>query len=54
MDYRAKAINCVKDTALLVLIQWFCDSDSNLDTYCEKYGETEFSFAKIYRKRSYL
>lgn len=50
MDDRAKAINCVKDTALPVLMQWFCDSDSNLDTYCEKYGETEFSFAKIIEK----
>lgn len=47
MDYKKKAIDCVKDTALPVLMEWFVDSDYDLDTYCHKYGETEFSFAKI-------
>ena len=46
MDYRTKAINCVKDTALPVQMQWFQECDYNLDTYCRKYGETEFFFAK--------
>ncbi|NLG04159.1 MAG: hypothetical protein GX567_10075 [Clostridia bacterium] len=47
MDYKTKAINCVKDTALPVQMQWFKDCDYNLDQYCCKYGETEFFFAKI-------
>lgn len=47
MDYKTKAINCVKDTALPILMQWFRDCDSDLDKYCDTYGETEFSFAKV-------
>lgn len=47
MDYRTKAINCVKDTAMPILMQWFRDSDCSLEQYCRKYGETEFSFAKV-------
>ena len=40
MDYRDKAVNCVKDTALPVLMQWSGDSGCDMDTYCQKYGET--------------
>ena len=47
MDYRTKAINCVKDTVLPVIMQWFRESDCDLDIYCQKYGETEFSYAKV-------
>ncbi len=47
MDYKTKAMNCVKDTVLPELMKWFQDSGCDMDKYCEKYGETEFSFAKI-------
>lgn len=47
MDYKTKAINCIKDTSLPTLLQWFQDCDNDLDQYCRKYGETEFSFAKV-------
>lgn len=50
MDYRTKAINCLKDTSLSVLMQWFRECNYDLDTYCRKYGETEFSFAKVIEK----
>lgn len=50
MDYRTKAINCVKDTVLPVIMQWFRESDRDLDIYCQKYGETEFSYAKVIEK----
>lgn len=48
--YKSKAINCVKDTAMPTLLQWFKDSGSDLDLYCEKYGETEFSYASVIEK----
>lgn len=47
MGDRAKAINCVKDTALPLQMQWFGECGCNLDIYCQKYGETEFFFAKV-------
>ena len=50
MDYRTKAINCVKDTVLPVIMQWFRESDCDLDIYCQRYGETEFSYAKVIEK----
>lgn len=50
MDYRTKAINCVKDTVLPIQMQWFRECNCDLDTYCQKYGETEFSFAKVIEK----
>lgn len=50
MDYKTKAINCVKDTALPVQMKWFKDCDFDLDRYCQKYAETEFFFAKVIEK----
>ena len=50
MDYRTKAINCVKDTVLPAQMQWFRECDFNLDIYCQKYGETDFFFAKEIEK----
>ena len=50
MDYRIKAINCVKDTVLPVYMQWFQECNFNLDTFCQKYGDTEFFFAKEIEK----
>ncbi len=46
MDYREKAINCVKDTVLPVQMQMFQDCEGDLHTYCQKYGTTEFFFAR--------
>lgn len=46
MDYREKAINCVKDTALPVQMRLFQECKGDLHTYCQKYGATEFFFAK--------
>lgn len=50
MDYKAKGIQCAKEHVLAELMQWFQDAGSNLDTYCEKYGKTEFSYAKVIEK----
>lgn len=50
MDYRTKAINCVKDTALPVQMQLFQDCNNDMDGYCVKYGETEFFFSKVIEK----
>ena len=47
MDYREKAIHCLKDTSLPVLMQWSHDCGGEMDRYCEKYGDSEFSFAKV-------
>lgn len=46
MDYKAKAINCLKDTSLPVLMQWFRECNCDLDTYCQKYEETDLSGAE--------
>ena len=50
MDYKTKAINCVKDTVLPLHMQYFQECNFNLDAYCQKYGETEFFFAKAIQK----
>lgn len=50
MDYKTKAINCVKDTALPVQLRLFQDCNNDMSIYCEKYGETEFFFAKELEK----
>ncbi len=50
MDYRTKAINCVKDTVLPVHMQRFQECHFDLDTYIQKYGETEFFYAKEIEK----
>lgn len=47
MDYKTKAINCVKHTALPVQMQLFKECNYDLDTYCLNCGETDFFFAKI-------
>ena len=54
MDYRTKAINCVKDTVLPVQMQWFQDCGFNMDTYCQKYGDTEHSFAKESKRAIFM
>lgn len=47
MDYKTKAVNCLKDMALPVQMQLFQACGSHLDSYCQTYGETEFFFAKV-------
>lgn len=50
MDYKTKAINCVKDTALPVQMRLLQECSFNLDTYCQKYGQTEASFCECSRQ----
>ena len=50
MDYKTKAVNCLKNTALPVLLQRFRECGSELDAYCAQYGETEFFFARVIRR----
>ncbi len=47
MDYRKKAISCVKDTVLPVQMAQFRECSSSLDEQYRKYGDTEGFFAKI-------
>lgn len=47
MDYKNKAINCVKDTVLPVHIKQFRECNCSLDEQYEKYGNTEFLNAKV-------
>lgn len=47
MDYRNKAINCLKNTALPVLRAQFEECGCDLDAQYTKYGNTEFFFAEI-------
>lgn len=47
MDYRDKAINCVKDAVLPVMRKQFEECGCSLDEQYKKYGNTEYFFAKI-------
>lgn len=47
MDYREKAINCVKDTVLPIHRQQFEACGCSLDAQYEKYGDTDVFFGKI-------
>ncbi len=47
MDYREKAIQCVKDTVLPIQAQQFHACGGSLDVQYEKYGNTEAFFAKV-------
>lgn len=47
MDYRSKAICCIKDTALPEMRRQFEECGRNLDEQYKKYGETEYFFAHI-------
>lgn len=47
MDYKNKAINCVKDTVLLEQKRQFEECGCNLDEQYKKYGNTEAFFANI-------
>ena len=47
MDYKNKAINCVKDTVLLEQKRQFEECGCNLDEQYKKYGNTEAFFVNI-------
>ena len=47
MDYKKKAINCVKDTVLPIHMNQFKECGFSLDEQYRKYGNTEFLNAKV-------
>ena len=47
MDYREKAIRCVKDTVLPVQMGQFQECGGSLDEQYRKYGDTAVFFAEI-------
>ena len=47
MDYRKKAVSCVKDTVLPVQMAQFRECGCSLDKQYRKYGDMEGFFAKI-------
>lgn len=46
MEYRTKAINCVRDTVLPIQRQQFEECGHDLDAQYRKYGDTEFFLVK--------
>ena len=54
MDYRKKAVSCVKDTVLPVQMAQFRECGCSLDKQYRKYGDMEGFFANVLRlKASY-
>ncbi|MDR2906765.1 MAG: hypothetical protein LBU91_02100 [Bacteroidales bacterium] len=51
MDYKTKAINCVKDTVLPIQRKQFEECGCCLDEQYKRYGNTEFLIAKIIEAR---
>lgn len=51
MDYRTKAVNCVKNTVLPEMIRQFEECGCSLDEPYKRYGNTEFFFAEIIEER---
>lgn len=47
MNYREKAIRCVKDTVLPIQKQQFLECGGCLDAQYEKYGNTDAFFGKV-------
>lgn len=47
MDYKNKAINCVKNTVLPIQKQQFTECGSSLDKQYQTYGNTENFFGKV-------
>lgn len=47
MDYRSKAVSCVKDTVMPEMRRQFEECGCDLDEQYKKYGDTEFFFANI-------
>lgn len=46
MDYRTKAVNCVKNTVLLEMIRQFEECGCSLEEPYKRYGNTEFFLQK--------
>ena len=47
MDYRSKAIHCVKNTVLPIQEKQFKEWGCSLDEQYKKYGDTEGFFGKV-------
>lgn len=47
MDYREKAVRCVRETVLPVQTAQFRECGCDLDAQYRKYGDTEGFFAKV-------
>ena len=47
MDYREKAVRCVKNTVLPVQLEQFRECGCSLDEQYRKYGDTDVFFAEI-------
>jgi hypothetical protein len=47
MDYRSKAIECVKNTVLPIQRAQFDECGHSLDEQYKKYGNTEFFYGKV-------
>ena len=47
MDYRGKAIHCVKNTVLPIQEKQFKECGCSLDEQYKKYGDTEGFFGKV-------
>ena len=47
MDYRSKAIKCIKDTAWPEMRRQFEECGCDLDAQYKKYGSSEYFFAHI-------
>ena len=47
MDFREKAIQCVKDTVLPIQMQMFQECGGSLDAQYQKYGSLEGFFARV-------
>ena len=47
MDYREKAVRCVRETVLPVQAAQFRACGCDLDAQYRKYGDTESFFAKV-------
>lgn len=47
MDYRNKAVNCVKNTVLPIQAKQFKECGCSLDEQYKKYGDTDSFFGKV-------
>ena len=47
MDYKDKAVNCVKNTVLPIQVNQFNECGCSLDEQYKKYGDTEGFFGKV-------
>lgn len=50
MDYKSTAQKCLKSETLPMFMKWFEDSHYDFDIFCEKYKNTECTFARVIEK----